>query len=98
MSKKIIKNRTEKCGSCGAESGVLTISLPKNVFLRPRTEKESKIWGIKSKARSLTAKDIFTDVQNRRVNLCPVCIKPLQKQFGPENVGGWGQQTKGKKR
>ena len=97
MSKKVITKRAKCCSGCGTESGILTISLPKNVFLRPRTEKENVAWAEKFELKTLTAVDYHTDEQNRRVKLCPECIKPMQKQFGPEDVCFWGRKTEGKK-
>ena len=100
MSKKVIKNKTKKCTGCGSEAGLLLVTLPSNIFLRPRTKKETA-W-IKSlhKTKMMKFEHLRADKIKRRVKYCPECIKPLQKKFGtdqdgkPVPVNMWGQRSK----
>ena len=98
MSRKRIKPQ-KRCTKCHSEAGILLITLPKNVFLRPRTEAAEKVFRGLIDAKSLTFDDIKLDQRRRRLHLCPDCIKPYRKKYGftkrgdAKPVGMWGQKN-----
>lgn len=104
MSKKTIKNKTKKCTGCGAEAGLLLVTLPSNVFRRPQTDAEKKYMAQLKDTGALTFNELKQDQRRRKVRYCPDCIKPVRKKFGKVQntksqwcgedlpVGLWGQR------
>ena len=75
MSKKVIKNRKRRCTQCGKQrENIMLTTMPGVVRKRTKAEKEAEKKRIDDR-RSLTREQYIRDLLNRKVRLCPVCVK-----------------------
>lgn len=91
MSKRYLKRPPQKnfCTACGAEGGLLLITMPRHLFQRPRTDKENeRFQKVMKGLREGTTTELqfknfwWQDRQDRTVKLCKEHLKPLwEKQF-----------------
>ena len=93
MSKLKIKKREHKCTACGAEGGILLVTMPRNLYLRPRTESESAAYEqlVKDFSEGLVDSTALMefhrkDKKARTIRLCKEHLKPYWKQQGTTNV------------
>lgn len=77
------------CHKCGSHAGLLLITLPSNVYNRPRTAVEAENIAVMANSGLLSQGVLDADRKRRAIRLCPTCIKPMAIKNGGRPVNEW---------